>query len=394
VARLSDRSTTRPGYCRRVLRTARDTVLMVLDRIALLTPRRAPRHGIAVMTPHGLGDLVLFTEAFRHLRAFYPGQPVLLICSSRGRGYAEACLRPERILVVDRDRMRRDPWYRLRIVIAIARAGVRIAIQPGYNRVHLVEDALVRASRAEERIGTAGSPMFISARARARGDRWYTRLIEEPSGLAHDAERNAAFVAGVTGSTPPRVMPRLAKPRRHPEAPAGGYIAVAPGASSAMKAWPADNFIAAARAVAAPTDLSVVLVGETRPSRPMAGSAAVDLRGRTDVNQLISILAYARIVLCNDSAPAHLAAALGVPVVAVGGGGMPERYLPYPAARTTTGQPRLVVVDPPWPCFGCGWQCRFAPARGDAAPCVAAITVRQVVDAAVALLGTALVESS
>jgi ADP-heptose:LPS heptosyltransferase len=376
------------------MRTARDMVLMVIDRIALLTPRPAGRHGIAVIAPHGLGDLVLYTEAFHHLRAYYRGQPVLLVCSPRGRDYAEAYLQPERILVLDRDRMRRDPWYRLRIVIAIARAGVRVAIQPGYNRVHLVEDTLVRASRAQERIGRTGSPMFISARARARGDRWYTRLIEEPPGLAHDAERNAAFTAAVTGSAPPRLMPRLTRPPRHPEAPAGGYIAVAPGASSVMKAWPADNFFPASQAVAARTGLPVVLVGEKQPPQPMARSAAIDLRGRTDVTQLIAVLAHARIVLCNDSAPAHLAAALGVPVVAVGGGGMPERYLPYPAARTATGQPRLVLVDPAWPCFGCGWQCRFAPAHDTAAPCLAAVTVGKVVDAALALLEAALVESS
>jgi ADP-heptose:LPS heptosyltransferase len=109
---------------------------------------------------------------------------------------------------------------------------------------------------------------------------------------------------------------------------------------------------------------------------------------------LISVLAHARIVLCNDSAPAHLAAALGVPVVAVGGGGMPERYLPYPSAGADAGQPYLVVVDPPWPCFGCGWQCRYAPPPGTVAPCVAEVTVRQVVGAALALLRGALIISS
>ena len=75
-----------------------------------------------------------------------------------------------------------------------------------------------------------------------------------------------------------------------------------------------------------------MLVGETKLSRRQADSVVVDLsgladmlartdmRGLTDMHGLISILAHARIVFCNDSAPAHLAAALGVPVVAVGGG--------------------------------------------------------------------------
>jgi ADP-heptose:LPS heptosyltransferase len=381
-----------------VLRTARDMVFRLADRLVLLTVPQAPRRGIAVIMPHGLGDLVLYTEAFRHLRAHYRDRPVVLVCTEGARAYAESYLPAERIIAFDRDRMRRDLRYRMRIVGAVSRAGVRVAIQPGYNRAHMSEDALVRASRAEERIGSSGAPMFITPRERTRGDRWYTRLIEQPAGPMHDAERNAAFAAALTGNAPSRLTPRLARPPRHPDAPAGGYIVAACDASAPLKAWPPDRFVEASLAMAAQTGLGVVLVGETKLSRPAicaaAWSGVVDLCARTDTHGLISILGHARIVLCNDSAPAHLAAALGVPVVAVGGGGMPERYLPYPSDEPGSGQPRLVAVDPPWPCFGCGWQCRYAPPRGAVAPCVAAITVDQVVGAALALLGESLVASS
>jgi ADP-heptose:LPS heptosyltransferase len=239
------------------------------------------------------------------------------------------------------------------------RAAVRAAIQPAYTREHMIEDALVRASRAQERIGSSGAPIFMTARERARGALWYTRLIDEPPDPMHDAERSAAFAAALTGSPPPRLMPRLAHPPRHPDAPAGGYIVVAREASEALKSWPRERFTEASLAIAARTGLAVVLVGETKLSRRQADSVVVDLsgladmlartdmRGLTDMHGLISILAHARIVFCNDSAPAHLAAALGVPVVAVGGGGMPGRYLPYPAGGPDIIQPHLVVVDPP-----------------------------------------------
>ena len=377
-----------------MLRAARDRVFAIADRLVLLTLPRTPCRGIAVILPHGLGDIVLFTEALRHLRAHYRGQPIVLICSRRALAYAEAYLTPERTITFDRDRMRRDLWYRMRIVCVVARAGVRVAIQPVYNRVHWVEDALVRASRAEERIGSSGTSTFITARERARGDGWYTRLIEEPAGPMHDAERNAAFVAALTDSAPPRLLPRLACPPWHPDAPIGGYIVAACEASSALKTWPMERLVEASQAIAARTGHVVVLVGETKPSQPAARRGVVDLRGLTDVHGLISVLAHARIVLSSDSAPAHLAAALGVPVVAVSGGGMPERFLPYPANGPAAGQPRLVVVDPPWPCFGCGWHCRYAPPRDAAAPCVTVITVARVVDAALEVLRDSLIESS
>jgi ADP-heptose:LPS heptosyltransferase len=371
-----------------VLRAARDRVLALADRALLLALPRVPRRGVAIILPHGLGDMVLCTPMLRHLMAHYGNQPILLICSRRVRAYAETYLRSDRIIVFDRDRMRRNAWYRMRIIGTVARAGANVIIQPAYNRVHWVEDALVGASRAAERIGSSGAPMFITAGERARGDRWYTRLIAEPSGPMHDTERSAAFAAALAGGTVHRSIPCLVRPPRHAAAPAGDYVVAACEASSALKTWPAERFLDASLAMAARTGATVVLVGESRPSQPRVHCAVVDLRGRTDLLGLIAILAHARMVLSNDSAPAHLAAALGVPVVAVGGGGMPGRYLPYPAGEPPADRPRLVMVDPPWPCFGCGWNCRYGPAPGTPAPCVTAVSVDAVVGAGREMLGS------
>lgn len=91
----------------------------------------------------------------------------MLVCSNVGRSFAEACLKPNRIIALDRDRMRRDPWYLARNIRVIARAA-RAAIQPAYNPEHMIEGAPVRASRAQERIGSSGAPMLMTARERAR----------------------------------------------------------------------------------------------------------------------------------------------------------------------------------------------------------------------------------
>jgi hypothetical protein len=91
------------------VRAARDMVFALADRAVLLTVRRAPRSGIAIITPHGLGDLLLFAEAFRHLSAHHRGEPVLLVRSNVARSFAEAYLKPDRIIALGRGRMRHDP---------------------------------------------------------------------------------------------------------------------------------------------------------------------------------------------------------------------------------------------------------------------------------------------
>jgi heptosyltransferase-2 len=49
------------------------------------------------------------------------------------------------------------------------------------------------------------------------------------------------------------------------------------------------------------------------------GPGALDLSGETDLETLAALLEACQVVICNDSGPMHLAAALGTPVVALFG---------------------------------------------------------------------------
>ncbi len=375
-----------PERWRSPLRRTRDGVFRFLDRLVAWVCPAGPRRGAAILMPHGLGDLIVFTAAYRHLRAHYAEHPILLVCSGAGIAYAKAYLGPERTIELDRIRFRRDPWYRMTKVYALARAGIAIIIQPAQNREHMVDDALMRASGAVERIGAAGSPLFIADSERSIGDGWYTQLHVNTPGSIHETEYYAAFAEWVTGSRPRHRMLPLARPLRHPDAPDCDYLVIAAEASSLIKAWPFDHFVAAAAAIAASKGLTIVLAGQDDRNRISSSPAIVDLRGRTDIQGLAALFAHARLVLCNDSGPAHLAAALGAPVAAVGSGGMPGRYLPYPEDEPGVFAPILVLADPPLPCFGCGWRCRYLPPRGAPVPCIAEVPVEAVVGAALAIL--------
>jgi len=376
---------TVPGHWRASLGRVRGKIFALMDRLIGRLCFVSPRRGVAIMMPHGLGDLIIFTAAYRHLEAHYAGRPLLLICSAACVGYAEAYLGPHHIIVLHRTRFRRDPWYRIRIVRAMARAGISVIIQPARNREHMVEDALVSASGAVERIGAAGTPFFISDAERAVGDRAYTKLYDERSCTPHDAEYYAAFVTWITGRRPSRMIAPLMRPPRPRDAPDGDYLVIASEASSIVKAWPVERFLVAAATISTLNGLMIVLAGQNRQDKTSSAAAVLDLRGSSDIRGLTALLAHARLVLCNDSGPAHLAAVLGVPVVAVGNGGMPGRYLPYPANEPGIFGPHLVLPDPPLPCFGCGWRCKYLPLEAEPVPCIAEVTIAAVVTAALSI---------
>ena len=360
-----------PESWRAPLRRWRDHVLRSLDRMATAYARPSGRQGVAIFMPHGLGDLILFTAAYQHLRAHYAGQPVTLICSPANIAYARAFLEPEHAITLNRLRFRRDPLYRCGVVRALHRAGVAIVVQPARNREHMVEDALVRASGAPVRIGAAGSADFITAADREAGDPWYTSLYADPCTITHDAEHYAAFTAWTTGRRPTRLIAPLPRPPRPASVPQRPYLVVAGEASSPVQAWLPENFALAAQRIAGLEGMRIVQAGS---------------RERYSIREFAAILAHARLVLCNDSGPVHLAAVLGVPAVAVGNGGMPGRYLPYPAPLLDVTTPVPAFADTVCPAFGCGWRCQFLPASGSPVPCVADVTVDAMVNAALSVL--------
>ncbi len=102
-----------------------------------------------------------------------------------------------------------------------------------------------------------------------------------------------------------------------------------PGAEyGPAKRWPAQHFAALARLVATPQN-PVWLIGSDKDAAvgdeiaEAAGGAALNLCGRSTLEQAIDLIATARCVVSNDSGLMHVAAALERPLVALYGSSSP-----------------------------------------------------------------------
>lgn len=106
----------------------------------------------------------------------------------------------------------------------------------------------------------------------------------------------------------------------------GDWVAINPGASyGAAKRWIPERFAAVADGLTEEFGVRIVLTGgpgEMDIGRDIERAmrvAPVNLIGRTSVRELMAVLAHCRLVVTNDSGPMHVAAAFGVPLVAVFG---------------------------------------------------------------------------
>jgi HAD superfamily hydrolase (TIGR01662 family) len=98
-----------------------------------------------------------------------------------------------------------------------------------------------------------------------------------------------------------------------------GYVVVHPGSSVAARACPPELCARIVTALAAAGHRVVVTggPGEGALSARVAGRAGVDLGGQTSLTGLAAIIARAGCLVVGNTGPAHLAAALGTPVVSL-----------------------------------------------------------------------------
>lgn len=316
------------------------------------------------------------------------GRHPIIICEQAVRDVFATALPGCDIFALDKQAFLRSPRARLRSLRALRALGVGHTFNFSVPRDGSIQDAVVRA------LGAPAVGFAAEYADRPAIDRWLSRKLYQqlvtpvPNAHVHVQQRKFMQALGLDDS--PIAPLHWPLPAPTMDAP---YWILAPGASRAFRQWPAERFATvAAHLASARPDWRCVIVG-TAGERPLAqaiaqrlGDATINLAGQTDVMALIGWIAHARLVLGNDSAAGHIAAATGTPAVVVVGGGHWGRCYPYdPEASPVHRLP--VAVGYPMPCFGCDWYCVHTTRTDQPFPCIDGVTVETVIQAVDAVLG-------
>lgn len=99
------------------------------------------------------------------------------------------------------------------------------------------------------------------------------------------------------------------------------WILCHPGATAASRRYPASHFARAISALVSRAAVNVVFTGSAEEIalidqiRNEAGVPTFSLAGELDLGELGAAISLASVVLCNNTGPAHMAAAIGTPIV-------------------------------------------------------------------------------
>ncbi|HST52293.1 MAG TPA: lipopolysaccharide heptosyltransferase II [Pyrinomonadaceae bacterium] len=348
-----------------------------------LSPDKIER--VVVRSANWVGDAAMTVPALRELRRVLPGAHLTLATRAWAEGIFQGADFLDDIIAVEETKgTARSVWREARAWRA-RRFDLAVLFPNAFA------PALVAAlARVPARVGyaTQGRCALLT----------HSLPVPDWRGLRHEVFYYLNIVAGLErllgGATPsesrePRAEIAVSNRRREAArlflrergARAGRPLVVlCPGSTnSRAKRWPAERFAALADALVENFGVEVALVGareESRVSEEVARrmrARPLVLTGETELDQTVALLSVADLLVTNDTGPAHVAAAVGCPVVVIFGPTNPTTTRPFSTLAA-------VVREPP-DCAPC--MLRDCPIDHR---CMTAITVETVFGQATAAL--------
>lgn len=345
---------------------------------------------ILVVRLDNLGDVVMTTPALTAIRHAAPDVRLTLLTSRAGAAARQ------HLPVIDDAIVYDAPWVKgapssPRGLQADQRMITRLA-RERFDAAIIFTVCTQSALPAAMLCRLAGIPLRL-AHSRENPYDLLTDWVHDTevceTGMRHEVERQLALVRSVGFHADDehllfryRVNDVLNMRRKFEQA--GGdlrrpYVVVHPGASAASRRWPAARFGTAADAIAASTDCQVVFTGGRGEDALVAEAQAgmhqpgFSLAGQLTLGELAALIAGAQVTLCNNSGPAHIAAAVGAPVVVL-------YALTNPQHTPWKGKSRVLNHDVP--CRNC-----LKSACPDAQhPCLNLVQSDEVSDAALEMI--------
>ncbi len=350
---------------------------------------------VLVRLPNWLGDLMMALPALRALRADLPGAELVAMARPSHRDLVGRITGLNGVLeAAPRNRRYRAEWAVVR-ALRQRRFDLAVVLAPSFEAALTVWLAGI-----EVRIGQATDHRagLLTHAVPVRAVHQSQAFLDVVTALDGAVKKRAA------GS--PQAQPAAAKNECRlvcaPEerqwadrffAKAGLSLAarpifVNPAATKRPRAWSAERFVALVDTLAARyPDVPVVVHRHPPFEAPDGWPAQSSIHFLVDARlmEVVAIVERCRLYIGNNSGPMHVAAALGVPTIAVYGSTSPALTAPHAGHGT-----RHVAVSADFACSPCRErffeECPSPPSVDDRPPCLNAIGVDQVAEAVDAVL--------
>ncbi|HZV06668.1 MAG TPA: lipopolysaccharide heptosyltransferase II [Gemmataceae bacterium] len=277
-----------------------------------------------------LGDVLMTTPALRALKQSHPGRRLTLLTSPAAAALAPLVPEIDDCIIYD------APWMKA--------TAPRSDSKPDFAMIHRLQRrrfnaAVIFTVFSQNPLPAAMLCLLADiprrlAHCRENPYQLLTDWVQEPEPgqfIRHEVRRQLDLVTTIGCRTTnerlslsvPLGASRRIRSMLHELGLAGGrpWILIHPGASAPSRRYPAERFTEAAELLASEHDLPIVFSGSDgereliESIRAAMGAPSHSLAGRLSLAELAALVELAPVLITNNTGPAHIAAAVGTPVV-------------------------------------------------------------------------------
>lgn len=320
-------------------------------------------HKVLIVRLDEIGDGVLNTPFLRELRRALPQAKITLLVNRRVHPLFAECPYVDEVLPFDTSgRFRKKlfvmPWRALRFATShLVKQRFDLAVLP--RREFDINGSIFLAffSRATWRVAYTEHVNARKHRLNPYSDRLLTNAIDPLVRCQHEVDFNLDIIRFLGGEPQSDALELwtstedecVADKLLGPQAAGIPLIGISPGSSTWLRRWPAEYFASLVEELQRTHGCRFVVVGASEERGigeiiAAGNSNVINLAGRTTLSQCAAVLRRCDLVVANDSGPMHIAAAMGVKVVALYGSTCEHRFGPWKNRS-------IVTLD--YPCRPC-----------------------------------------
>ena len=285
-----------------------------------------------------IGDVVLTIPTIKALKENYPSAEIFVLLRNYALELIEGCPWVDGVISVKKDKgkLRDEICYQKDLLLGLRRKGFELAID-------------LRTGTRGAIVSFLSGANFRIGRYREGGKLWrnrlFTHLIRPENELSqystlHSLNILAPFNLRINNTYPELTVTEenersAANILRRQKVPIDKpIIALHPFSRWRYKEWPIRNYIKLIDRIGSRYGVSILMTGsddERHRAAEIVKRSQIDvysLAGKTSIGELAAVLKRCSLLIGIDSAPVHIAAAVGIPTVAIFGPSSPINWAP------------------------------------------------------------------
>ncbi|MEQ9298906.1 MAG: glycosyltransferase family 9 protein [Cyclobacteriaceae bacterium] len=317
-------------FLRRFFNLASFAYYYAIDTVVLFAPTQKLHEGTGIIKLDAIGDHILYRNLFQYLPTDGK-KPFLIIPPNLKDIYTNLDQVDElKLITLNPAKFNTNISYRLKKLYQIRKLCLKTIIVATNSKTTMLEDAMIRCSAAPRKIGAKDAGNNMPALLISLTSKWYSQIIKTSPDITFEHLRNVDFLSQLTKvKISPMLEINLNTEQKE-------LFVIFPGAGRPYRMWSPENFKQVAKYLIAKNNMYGVVLGTKTDFelgeviKSCAPDKVTNLCGQISLFESIKTTSSSRMIVCNESGPAHIGAALGVQTVCISNGNHYGRFHPYP----------------------------------------------------------------